>query len=91
MRQLRFSSSTVGGSEVGSIRRNLRRSVCVSVYMAISDISYTQYNALLLYSRSSEVINRSISAALDVLISCNNSVFRLFGFVLLVRRAEYAI
>ena len=46
MRQFRFSSSTVGGSEVGSIRRTLRRSVCVSVYMAIPDISYTRYMPL---------------------------------------------
>ena len=39
----------------------------------ISDISYTQYNALLTYSH--QVMDRSISPALDVLISCNNSIF----------------
>ena len=43
MTLFRFSSSTVDDSEVGSIRRNLRRSVCVCVDMAIPDISYTRY------------------------------------------------
>ena len=38
---LRFSSSTVDDPEVGSIRRTLRRSVCVSVYMA--NIRYKLY------------------------------------------------
>ena len=42
----------------------------------ISDISYTRYNALLIYSH--QVVDISISAALDVLISCNNS-FSLFS------------
>ena len=35
-----------------------------------------------------QVADISISAVLAVLISCNDSIFRLFGFVLLVRRAE---
>ena len=72
MRQFRFSSSTVGGSEVGSIRRNLRRSVCVSVYMAISDINYTRYCPSDLFVTGGD---RSISAVPVVLISCNNSIF----------------
>ena len=72
MRQFRFSSSTVGGSEVGSIRRNLRRSVYVSVDMA--NVGHKLYPICPsdLFATSGD---RSISAVLVVLISCNNSIF----------------
>ena len=87
MRQFRFSSSTVDDSEVGSIRRTLRRSVYVMIWH-ISDMSYTDICPSDLFATGGD---RSISAVPVVLISCNNSILPLFGFVLLFRRAEIAL
>ena len=46
MTLFRFSSSTVDDSEVGRLRRTLRRSVYVSGDMAMPGISYTRYMPL---------------------------------------------